>query len=304
MILQQMEISFWIYIGMGKMTAESCRRRDNVKIKVAQLQLKVFEEKEKNIEQLHQVLEKLRKEKVDLVTVGEMFTCPYRTENFPVYAEKEGGDSWQAFSAFAKEYHVYLSVGSIAEMDENGRVYNTAYVFNRDGRQIAKHRKVHLFDIEIEGGQCFKESDTLTAGDRCTVFDTEFGKMGICICFDCRFPELSRLMVQQGAKVILVPAAFNMTTGPAHWEIMFRQRAVDNQCYMIGTSDARTPDADYVAWGHSMIVSPWGNIIQEMDEKPGYRISEIDLDYVDKVRRELPLLKARRVDLYSLECLK
>ncbi len=275
-----------------------------MKIKIAQLQTKVFGEKEKNIEQLEQLLDEIKYEKPDLVMAGEMFTCPYQTENFPVYAEKEGEKSWQALSGLAKRHHIYLAAGSVAEVDDQGQIYNTAYVFDREGNQIAKHRKVHLFDIEVEGGQCFKESDTLTAGDQCTVFETEFGKMGICICFDCRFPELSRLMVQQGAKVILVPAAFNMTTGPAHWEIMFRQRAVDNQCYMIGTSVARDPKASYTAWGHSMIVSPWGNVVREMDEKPGYMVNEADLEYVEKVRKELPLLNARRLDMYSLSYLK
>ena len=108
-------------------------------------------------------------------------------------------------------------------------------------------------------------------------------------------------MVIHGAKVILVPAAFNMTTGPAHWEIMFRQRAVDNQCFMVGTSVARDEKAGYRAWGHSMAVSPWGDVIGERDEKPGCLIIKLDLGDVDKIRRELPLLNARRTDVYSLE---
>lgn len=286
---------------MGQIARKTAgMRRNSMKLKIAQLQTKVFDEKEKNIEQLESLLDEIKGENPDLVTIGEMFNCPYETSNFPVYAEKEGQKSWQALSALAKRYHIYLSAGSVAEVDEKGYVYNTAYVFDRSGIQIAKHRKLHLFDIEVEGGQCFRESDTLTAGNQCTVFDTEFGKMGLCICFDCRFPELSRLMVQEGAKIILVPAAFNMTTGPAHWEIMFRQRAVDNQCYMVGTSDARDLESCYTAWGHSILVSPWGDIIGEMDEKPGYMIHEVDMDYVEKVRRELPLLAARRLDLYSL----
>lgn len=275
-----------------------------MKIKIVQFQTDVYADKAQNLEQLKRLLTEIRDQNVDMVTIGEMFTCPYITSEFPVYAEKEGGETWQTLSSLAREFHVYLSAGTIPEVDEAGRVYNTAYVFDREGKQIAKHRKVHLFDIDVEGGQTFRESDTLTAGDQCTVFDTEFGKMGICICFDCRFPELSRLMVQMGAKVILVPAAFNMTTGPAHWEIMFRQRAVDNQCYMVATSDARDPEGSYVAWGHSMIVSPWGDVIRELDEKAGYMINEIDLDYVDKIRRELPLLSARRLDMYQLNYLK
>ena len=123
---------------------------------------------------------------------------------------------------------------------------------------MSKHRKVHLFDIAVKDGQCYQESATLTAGDQITVFDTEFGKMGICICFDCRFPEIVRLMTLRGARTILVPAAFNMTTGPAHWELMFRGRAVDNQCYMIGTSDARDEQAGYISWGHSLVCHPGG----------------------------------------------
>ena len=272
-----------------------------MKMKIAQIQAHVYEEKEKNLEELERNLERIKDENIDLVTLGEMFNCPYQTPCFPVYAEVEREETWQKLSAFAKKYQIYLSAGSIPEKDEKGQVYNTAYVFDRQGRQIAKHRKVHLFDIAVKGGQCYQESATLTAGDQITVFDTEFGKMGICICFDCRFPEIVRLMSLHGAKVILVPAAFNMTTGPAHWELMFRGRAVDNQCYMIGTSDARDEQAGYVSWGHSLIVSPWGDVVAQMDEKPGIQITEIDLDRVEAIREQLPLLSARRTDLYELK---
>ncbi|MEJ8735434.1 MULTISPECIES: carbon-nitrogen hydrolase family protein [Mediterraneibacter] len=270
-------------------------------MKIVQLQMRVYEEKEKNLAQLGEYLKRTAHEQADIVTVGEMFTCPYQTEKFPLYAEREGEKSWKICSELARMYGVYLCAGSMPEVDENGKIYNTAYVFDRKGEQIAKHRKAHLFDIDIENGQYFKESETLTAGDSSTVFETEFGKMGVCICFDLRFPELSRMMVEQGAKMILVPAAFNMTTGPAHWEILFRSRALDNQCFVAGTSSARDREAGYVAWGHSLLVSPWGDIIEEMEEKEGYISNEINLDYVEKIRKELPLLKARRQDIYSGE---
>lgn len=272
-----------------------------MKAKIAQIQAHVYEEKSKNLEELERNLERIKDENIDLVTLGEMFNCPYQTPCFPVYAEKERGETWQKLSALAKKYQIYLSAGSVPEKDEEGHVYNTAYVFDPQGNQIAKHRKVHLFDIAVKGGQCYQESATLTAGDQITVFDTKFGKMGICICFDCRFPEIVRLMTLQGARVILVPAAFNMTTGPAHWELMFRGRAVDNQCYMIGTSDARDEQAGYVSWGHSLVVSPWGDVVAQMDEKPGIQITEIDLDRVEAIREQLPLLSARRTDLYELK---
>lgn len=267
-------------------------------MKIAQIQSHVYDEKEKNMEQLKRYLEEVKKESPDIVMLGEMFSCPYDTKQFPLYAEEEGDKTWQTLSRLAREYGVYLAAGSVPEISSD-KIYNTAYVFDREGNQIAKHRKVHLFDIQVEGGQHFKESEILTAGDKCTVFNTESGKIGLCICFDFRFPELARTMVLRGAKLILVPAAFNLTTGPAHWEIMFRGRAVDNQCFVAGTSSARDVDASYVAWGHTLLVSPWGEVIDEMEGEEGYIIHEIDLDEADKIRFQLPLLSARREDVYK-----
>ena len=267
-------------------------------MRIAQIQSHVYIDKMKNLEQLEEWLEELAWQKPDLVMLGEMFCCPYETKLFPVYAEPEEGPVWRELSRLAKKHGIYLAAGSVPERDGEGRVYNTAYVFDRAGRQIGKHRKVHMFDIQVEGGQHFKESETLTPGDKCTVFDTEFGKVGLCICFDFRFPELARKMVLDGARLILVPAAFNMTTGPAHWELMFRGRAVDNQCFVAGTSCARDREAGDVAWGHTLLVSPWGDVIEEMDEREGVMVHDIDLSYADKVRAELPLLSARREEVY------
>ena len=236
----------------------------------------------------------------DLIMLPEMWNGPYEAKRFPDFAEPEGGPSWQFLSALAKERHVYLCGGSIAEREDD-RVYNTAYVFDPDGRQIAKHRKMHLFDIDVKGGQRFFESDTLSPGNDVTVFSTPFCKMGLCICYDFRFPELARLMVDAGAKVILVPAAFNMTTGPAHWELLFRQRAVDNQVYTVGVAPARDPAASYQSWGHSIVCSPWGEVLMQADEKESVAITSLDLDRVDEIRRQLPLLLQRRTDVYRLK---
>lgn len=273
----------------------------NTKLRLAQIQLKVCEDKEENLRRLEAALDSVMAGKPDMAAVGEMFCCPYETALFPQYAEPEGGPTWRALSRMAAERGIYLSAGSVPESDSAGRVYNTAYVFDRAGRQIAKHRKMHLFDVDIRGGQWFKESETLTAGDAVTVFDMEFGKMGLCICFDIRFPELGRLMALAGAKLILVPAAFNGTTGPAHWELNFRSRALDNQCFYAGTSDALTEGAGYQSWGHSILVSPWGDVLGQLGRGEGTMVHEIDLSYADDVRKQLPLLSARRGDIYRLE---
>ena len=269
------------------------------KLKIAQMQLTVRADKQDNLRRLSMALDGVMDQRPDLVCLGEMFNCPHDTAMFPVYAEPEGGETWQALSGLAKSWGIYLSAGSVPERDGAGHVYNTAYVFDREGRQIAKHRKMHLFDIDVRGGQRFRESDTLTAGDGVTVFDTEFGKMGLCICFDVRFPELARAMVLAGARLILVPGAFNGTTGPAHWELTFRARALDNQCFYAGTSDALNERAAYKSWGHSILVSPWGEVLGQLDRAEGALVSEIDLAQAEDIRRQLPLLSARRADIYG-----
>ena len=271
------------------------------KIKIAAIQMSTVADKMENVRTVKAYLEKIKDENPDFVILPEMFCCPYQTENFPIYAEKEGGPVWQQLSGYAKQYGIYLIGGSMPEKDAEENVYNTSYIFDREGKQIGKHRKVHLFDIDVKGGQTFKESDTLTAGDSDTVFDTEFGKIGVMLCFDIRFPELSRMMVNDGAKVIFVPAAFNMTTGPAHWELSFRTRALDNQIYMVGCAPARDVSAGYISWGHSIVTDPWGRVIDMLDEKKGILLAELDMDYEEQVREELPLLKSRRKDMYKLE---
>ncbi len=262
----------------------------STKCTIAQLQTRVFAEKEKTLSLLREKAREAKARGAEIVCAGEMFCCPYETPLFPVYAEEDGGPVFRALSGIAAENKVILQPGTVPERDPEGRIYNTAYVFGPDGTLLAKHRKVHLFDVDIEGGQYFRESDTLTAGSGATVFDTPFGRAGVCVCFDIRFPALAAEMAAAGVKIVFVPAAFNMTTGPAHWQLLFRARAVDSQCFYVGTSPARDPEASYTAYGHSILTDPWGNVLSEMDGAEGMRITEIDLSEADRVRRQIPLL--------------
>ncbi|MBQ6231328.1 MAG: carbon-nitrogen hydrolase family protein [Eubacterium sp.] len=261
-----------------------------MKFKLASLQMNVITDKTRCIDFLEKTLQKPELRDIDILTLPEMFCSPYQSTAFPEYAEPEGGEMWQFMSELAKKYHIYLSAGSMPEKTPSGKLYNTAYVFNREGHQIAKHRKVHLFDVSITGGQVFKESDTLTAGDSITTFETEFCTMGLCVCFDIRFPEMFHSMVWRGCKVVLVPASFNMTTGPAHWELLYRARAVDNQVYMVGTSTARDYASSYISYGNSLVVDPWGRIMAKLDAAEGVNVVTIDTDEVDRIRREMPVL--------------
>lgn len=266
---------------------------------VAQVQMRVTRDKAENIAAACRLIRRAAEQGAEFVMLPEMFCCPYENGAFRPYGEEQDGPAQRALSALAAELGIWIVGGSIPELEGN-RVYNTSFVYDSAGRQVARHRKMHLFDISVEGGQTFRESDTLSPGGEITVFDTPWGKMGLCICFDLRFEELTRLMALRGARVIFVPAAFNMTTGPAHWELLFRQRAVDNQLFTVGTSPARSESETYVAWGHSIVCDPWGSVLHQCGAEEEISITSLDLHRVESVRRQLPILRARREDIYFM----
>lgn len=266
-------------------------------MRLAMIQMNVVHDKQQNLAHAQELLRQAARDGIDLAVLPEMFCCPYANRFFRPYSEKEGGEAWTMLSQTAKELHIYLVGGSIPELAEE-KVYNTSYVFDREGRQIAKHRKVHLFNIDVPGGQQFQESVVLSPGNQITVFDTEFGKLGLCICFDFRFQELAKAMGDRGAQLILVPAAFNMTTGPAHWELMFRQRAVDNQFFTLGAAPARNEAEEYVSYGNSILVGPWGTVLARAGAGEEVVLGEVDFAKNQSIRQQLPILSSRRSDLY------
>ena len=268
-------------------------------MRVALIQMPITADKAENINTACKKLREAAANGTDIAVLPEMFCCPYQNDCFRAYGEEENGPAQAVLSALAAELGMYIVGGSLPEL-AGGNVYNTSYVYDRQGRQIAKHRKAHLFDIDVAGGQRFRESDTLSPGNAITTFETEFGTMGLCICFDLRFEELARRMCLRGAKVIFVPAAFNMTTGPAHWELLFRQRAVDNQCFTVGVSPARDESADYVAYGNSIAADPWGTVLSRAGAEEATLYADLDLSCLDAVRQQLPILSARRTDLYEI----
>ncbi|CAM9416275.1 unnamed protein product, partial [Hapterophycus canaliculatus] len=159
----------------------------------------------------------------------------------------------------------------------------------------------HLFDIDVPGGITFKESDTLSPGNAITTVETPFGMIGVGICYDMRFPELSMAMRAAGSVLLCFPGAFNMTTGPAHWELLQRARALDNQCYVVTASPARNPDSKYQAWGHSSVVDPWGTVVATTEHEGALVVAEVDIGRVEEVRKGIPVSLQKRPDLYRLE---
>ena len=270
-----------------------------MKVKIGLCQMKIVDNKKANIEKAEKMILDTVKKGANFVCLPEIFNCPYGNAYFPKYAEKEGEETFVFLSKIARKYNIYLIGGSIPELDDN-KIYNTSYIFNPNGELIGKHRKVHLFDIEVEGKIRFMESDILSPGSNLTIIDTEYGKIGVAICFDIRFVEWFRLMAIEGAKLIFLPAAFNMTTGPVHWELSFRARAVDNQVFMVGCAPARDSNFTYISYANSIIVNPWGETVGRLDEKEGTIVKEIDLDMIEKIRQQIPILKNRRIDLYEI----
>ncbi len=269
-------------------------------INIGICQLQVGTDKAGNLERAARMIKEAAQKGADIVTLPEMFNCPYQLKYFPRFAEEEKtGESIRLLAGLARENDCYIVGGSIPER-EGERYYNTSFVFDRQGRIIAKHRKVHLFDVMIPGGVSFQESAILTPGNRITSFQTEYGRFGLLICYDLRFPENFRLLSEEDPIAVIIPAAFNLTTGPAHWETLFRARAIDNQVYMIGVSPARDEKAGYVAYGHSLVVDPWGDVIMEAGIEESVEVVTINTDRINEVRRGLPLLKHRRQDLYQV----
>ncbi|XP_034871123.1 omega-amidase NIT2 isoform X2 [Mirounga leonina] len=196
-----------------------------------------------------------------------------------------------------------FSASSIPEEDA-GKLYNTCAVFGPDGTLLVKYRKLHLFDIDVPGKITFQESKTLSPGDSFSTFDTPYCRVGLGICYDLRFAELAQIYAQRGCQLLVYPGAFNMTTGPAHWELLQRGRAVDNQVYVATASPARDDQASYVAWGHSTIVSPWGEVLAKAGTEETVVCSDIDLKKLAEIRQQIPIFSQKRSDLYAVEAKK
>ena len=271
---------------------------NETKLKLAICQLRTETELDATMEKTGAMLREAARCGAQIAVLPEMFNCPYAGRYFRQFAALGHEETVKALSAWARETGMLLVGGSVPER-EGDRLYNTCFVFDGEGRQIARHRKVHLFDIDLPGMR-FRESDTFTPGNAVTVFDTPWGKMGAAVCFDVRFPELFRAMANRGAQIIFLPAQFNMKTGPAHWESTLRSRAVDNELFVAAASAARYEGFSYECWGHSLVADPFGSVIAGADETEQILCAELDLERIAEVRRELPTFLHLRGDVYEV----
>jgi len=267
-------------------------------LKLALIQMSVSGNKADNVKRACSMVKKAASKGARLVALPECFNSPYGTQYFPEYKESVPGPTTKSLAEIAKECNVYLIGGSIPE-SKGDVIYNTCSVFSPEGKMIGQYRKMHLFDINVPGKISFKESDVLTGGKELLTFMIDSCKIGVGICYDIRFAELAQIYAQEGCDLLVYPGAFNMTTGPAHWELLQKARAIDNQVYVAAVSPARDESATYVAWGHSSVVGPWGDVIATTEEKENIVYADLDLKRADEIRENIPIGKQRRTDVYT-----
>ncbi len=229
-------------------------------------------------------------------------------ENFAILADNESakfavaesvpgeGPILSTMRGLAKKHNIALVLGGMPEKSaRDSHVHNTAVYLDQAGEVRAIYRKIHLFDVSIPDGADYRESGTVAPGQDAVVADTPWGGLGLSVCYDVRFPELYRALSAKGARMIAIPAAFTLHTGRDHWHVLLRARAIENLSFVLAAAQYGRHNPKRVTYGHSLIVDPWGQILAEVGDAEGVAVAELDFDYQDKVRRELPSLGHRRL---------
>ena len=272
-------------------------------MKVVVVQTNGGDTKARNVEQAFRVMEEAAdKESPDLIVLPENFA--FYSTNAKAMAdnaeELPGGPTYARLAAFARDRGVFLHAGSLSEKPGNGdgggdaKPFNTSVTFDRTGREIARYRKIHRFDITGPDGTRYFESDVVGGGREIITYDAEGFTFGCAICFDLRFGELFFRLRDAGSDVIVIPSAFTHKTGEAHWETLIRARAIEFQCYVLAPDQTGTfDDGTKRTWGHSMIVDPWGRVLAEMNEEIGYISAGINHKQLEKVRGRIPVTDLR-----------
>jgi predicted amidohydrolase len=212
----------------------------------------------------------------------------------------DGGETVDAMAEWARTHRISLIGGSIAIVDGD-RVSNVSIAYDRDGNQVAAYTKIHLFDVDI-GGHIYRESDGTAPGGEPIVVDLDGVRVGLTVCYDLRFPELYRtLAVDAGARILTVPSNFTLHTGMAHWEVLLRARAIENQAFVLATGQHGMPGGlDKPSYGHSMIIDPWGTVLAQIADGDGVILADLDMARLERIRSTLPALEHRRPDAYGI----
>lgn len=273
-------------------------------MKLGLVQLDSRDDLQANLEQAESLIMHAAKQGADFIALPEVLHLRVGQGMAGRYletAETIPGPITQRFASRAKSLGVHLLLGSIGEASTDPkRIYNTSVLLGPAGDVLARYRKVHLFDVQVDEDTADRESDRYLSGDAIVTAETTMGRVGLSICYDLRFPELYRALALAGARVVFVPANFTKTTGAAHWLTLLRARAIENGIFVVAPAQCGAFPGGFEAYGHSLIVDPWGRVLVQMDDQPGMAVVALDLKEVDRVRAKLPSLQHRRPSVYGL----
>lgn len=267
-------------------------------MRVALCQMNSGDDPEANRKQAGELLDEAGEAGADLVALPEVWTYLGSASRHREVAEPVPGPTSDWLAEQARRSGMWVHGGSLLESGEDGAVFNTSLLFDRSGELVARYRKIHLFDVQLPGQPPIKESFSYTAGDQVVTAETEFGRVGMSICYDLRFPELYRSLVATGATIAFVPAAFTYETGKDHWDVLVRARAIEDQTFVLAPAQWGTwgqPEQNRRCFGNSLAVDPWGRVLARGPDGVGVTFAELDLDEVRRVREILPALRHRRL---------
>ena len=272
--------------------------------KVAAIQMASGTNVRANLNEVSNQISSAVKAGAQLVVLPESFAImAMKDVDLVVVAEDEGTGTIQDFlSEQAKNNNIWLIAGTVPiklksdNVHYENKYYAACLVYNEKGEQVSRYDKIHLFDVHLEATkETYSESETIEAGNKAVVIDTPFGKIGLGICFDLRFPELFRELVLQGAQIIVIPSAFTAITGKAHWEVLLRARAIENLCYVVASAQGGYHVNGRETHGDSMIIDPWGSVLDHLPQGSGYVVADIDIENIINIRKNFPVLENRKI---------
>ena len=278
------------------------------RFKLAVAQLTSTDDREQNLAECQRLAAEAADRGAAMVAFPECYGYMARREPdrfaiAEVLDHHEPGPILAATMEMAKKHGIWVVGGGVAEVlpeEEGGeitRTHNTCIVVSPDGELAARYRKIHLFDVDIPGKVTLRESETTEAGREIVSVSTPLAKLGLTICYDVRFPELYRkLAVDDAAEIVLVPSAFTIPTGEAHWHVLLRARAIENQCYIVAPAQVGRHNEKRASYGHSLVVDPWGEVLAEIEEGTGIAVADVDPGRLTEVRRRLPCYDHRVLD--------
>ena len=264
--------------------------------RVGLVQMRTGRDVERNVADAGSLIREAARQGAQYVQTPEITTLMEmdRARLFAAVRPEEGNAAIARFRALAHELDIWLHVGSMAILLANGKIANRSFLISPAGEIEARCDKIHMFDVKLPGGESYRESKNYAAGDAAVVAELPWGTLGLTVCYDLRFPHLYRALAKAGADFLAIPSAFTRQTGEAHWHVLMRARAIENGCFVFAAAQAGKHESGRETYGHSLIVSPWGEVIAEAGSDAGVMVADVKPADVEAARQRIPSLQHDR----------